>query len=109
MMDIAKSETFKNFTILNKALLFLIELNKTAVQSVPKILESQYGIASKQQLRNLQNLVCKVARQEGAINFIKTCIIYNLTPKFLQLKLYKNHRENWRKTSSFRRSLLSHE
>ena len=26
MMDIAKSETFKNFTILNKALLFLIKL-----------------------------------------------------------------------------------
>ena len=26
-MDIAKSETFKNFIILNKALLFLIKLN----------------------------------------------------------------------------------
>ena len=37
-MDIAKSETFKNFIILNKALLFLIKLSKTAVQSVPKIL-----------------------------------------------------------------------
>ena len=37
MMDIAKSETFKNFIILNKALLFLIKLSKTAVQSVPKI------------------------------------------------------------------------
>ena len=35
MMDIAKSETFKNFIILNKALLFLIKLSKTAVQSVP--------------------------------------------------------------------------
>ena len=34
MMDIAKSETFKNFTILSKALLFLIKLNKTAVQSL---------------------------------------------------------------------------
>ena len=38
-MDIAKSETFKNFIILNKALLFLIKLSKTAVQSVPKILK----------------------------------------------------------------------
>ena len=36
MMDIAKYETFKNFIILNKALLFLIKLNKTAMQSVPK-------------------------------------------------------------------------
>ena len=36
MMDIAKSETFKNFTILNKALLSLIKLNKTVVLSVPK-------------------------------------------------------------------------
>ena len=35
-MDIAKFETFKNFTILNKALLFLMKLNKTAVQSVAK-------------------------------------------------------------------------
>ena len=37
MMDIAKSETFKNFIILNKALLFLIKLSKTAVQSVPNL------------------------------------------------------------------------
>ena len=36
MMDIAKFETFKSFTILNKVLLFLIKLNETAVQSVPK-------------------------------------------------------------------------
>ena len=36
MMDIAKSETLKNFSILIKALLFLMKLNKTAVQSVPK-------------------------------------------------------------------------
>ena len=34
MMDIAKFETFKNFIILNKALLFLIKLSKTAVQSI---------------------------------------------------------------------------
>ena len=37
MMDIAKSETFKYFTILSRALLLLIKVNKTAVQSVPKI------------------------------------------------------------------------
>ena len=35
MMDIGKSEKLKNFSNLNKALLFLIKLNKTAVQSVP--------------------------------------------------------------------------
>ena len=40
MMDIAKSETFKNFIILNKALLFLIKLSKTAVQSL-KLFTSQ--------------------------------------------------------------------
>ena len=36
-MDIAKSETFKYFTILNMALLFLIKVHKTAVQSIPMI------------------------------------------------------------------------
>ena len=36
-MDIAKSETFKYFTILNMALQFLIKVNKTAVQSIPMI------------------------------------------------------------------------
>ena len=36
-MDRAKSETFKYFTILNMALLFLIKLNKTALQSIPMI------------------------------------------------------------------------
>ena len=35
-MDIAKSETFKNFSALNKVLLFLIKLNKTVMQLVPK-------------------------------------------------------------------------
>ena len=36
MIDVAKFETFNNFTLLNKALLFLIKFNKTAVQSEPK-------------------------------------------------------------------------
>ena len=35
-MDIAKSETFKYFIILKRALLFLFKVNKTAVQSVQK-------------------------------------------------------------------------
>ena len=39
MIDIVKSKTFKYFSILDRALLFLIEVNKTAVQSVPKILK----------------------------------------------------------------------
>ena len=39
MMDIAKSETFKSFIILDKALLFLIKLSKTAVQSVPSLVK----------------------------------------------------------------------
>ena len=34
MIDIAKSGKFRNFTILNEALLFWNKLNKTAVQSV---------------------------------------------------------------------------
>ena len=87
----------------------MIKLNKIAVQSVSKTLKSHCDIAFKQQLRNLQNLVCKVTRQERAYNFIRTFIIYNLIPKFLQVKLYKNQMENWRKTSSFRRAVLSHE
>ena len=37
MMDVAESKMFKSFTVLNKALLFLIKLNKTAVQSVPTL------------------------------------------------------------------------
>ena len=35
MMEIPKSKTLKKFTILNNVLVFLIKLNKTAVQSVP--------------------------------------------------------------------------
>ena len=37
MMDVAGSETFRKFTILNNTLLFLIKLNNIAVQSLPKI------------------------------------------------------------------------
>ena len=36
MMDVATYETFRNFTILNKGLLFLIKFNETAVQLVPQ-------------------------------------------------------------------------
>ena len=36
-MDIAESKAFKNFAILNKALLFLIKLSKTAMQLVPNV------------------------------------------------------------------------
>ena len=44
MMVIAKFETLKNFSILNKALLFLIKLNKTALQSVPKLIYNSYPL-----------------------------------------------------------------
>ena len=37
MIDVAESEKYKKFTILNKTLLFLIKLSKTAMQSAPKI------------------------------------------------------------------------
>ena len=92
-----------------KAIVFLTKLNKSAVASTPKFLESHYGTASKKQLRSLQNLVCKVARQEASIEFITTCIIYNLTPSFLRFKLYKADRQDLRKTYSFCRSLLTSE
>ena len=36
MMNVAKSEAFRNFTILNNAFLFLIKLDKSAVQSVQR-------------------------------------------------------------------------
>ena len=39
MIDVANPETFKSITVLNEALLFLIKLNKTPKQSLPKILQ----------------------------------------------------------------------
>ena len=36
MMNVAKSEAFRNFTILKNAFLFLIKLDKSAVQSVQR-------------------------------------------------------------------------
>ena len=39
--DVANSETFRNFSILNKALMFLINLNKTVVQSAQRTTSSQ--------------------------------------------------------------------
>ena len=44
MMDKLKCETFKNFTILNKALLFLIKLIETAAQSVPKTIQINFQL-----------------------------------------------------------------
>ena len=51
MMDVAESEMFKNFTVLNKDFLFLINLNKTAVQSIPKYSESLQNSSYDVQLR----------------------------------------------------------
>ena len=36
MVDVAKSEAFRNFTILNNAFLILIKLDKSTVQSVQR-------------------------------------------------------------------------
>ena len=36
MVDVAKSEAFRNFTILNNASLILIKLDKSTVQSVQR-------------------------------------------------------------------------
>ena len=51
MMDIAKSETFKNFIILNKALLFLIKLSKSVVQSVPKVSDENSKLRSYRKIK----------------------------------------------------------
>ena len=37
-MDVAESKSLRNFAILNNAFLFLIKLNKTIMQSVPKVI-----------------------------------------------------------------------
>ena len=57
MMDIAKSETFKKFIILNKALLFLIKLSKIAVQSVPKKYTLSWNKKSPQNMSEIFDMV----------------------------------------------------
>ena len=78
MMDIAKSETFKNFIILNKALLFLIKLSKTAVQSVPKFVFvvnfiefcKLFSSQTRPQNKYILNFICSPLLSEKFISFL---------------------------------------
>ena len=80
-MDIAKSETFKNFIVLNKALLFLIKLSKTAVQSVPK---SLLVLIKKEDFKS--NLKGHSTRILKNCEKIFKNMVTNMTPlRFLQL------------------------
>ena len=55
-MDVAKSEMFENMTIVIKAFLSLIKLNKTAVQTVSKIRFPLHIICVYERFENIERV-----------------------------------------------------
>ena len=105
MMDIAKSETFKNFIILNKALLFLIKLSKTAVQSVPKIHNNVLSFANSDKFNLIKNCYTHKTRLSHKNNFFLPRTRTRLgqkSPSFAGIKVWNEIPSSIKEVSFYR-------
>ena len=90
----------------NLALVFLTKLFLSSRFSAPKYIASHYGHQALMTLRKLEQNSRTIAKRRADIIFLKKCVLYNLIPKFLRFKLYKNSVKKYRRTQPYRKSLL---
>ena len=77
MINVAKSETLRNFTILNKALLFSTKLDKTSTQSEPNFSVRVQIKTLIHSYNHFFNATCQIRKNFG--------VLYYSTPKSFYL------------------------
>ena len=88
------------------AALFTVKFAKNAVFSVPRYLKAIYGADKLRSVRRLVNLHKKLRKSIMDTEFIKRCILYNLTPKMSRFKLHKDSLSRSRLATTFRCNIL---
>ena len=88
------------------AALFIVKLSKNAVFSVPRYIKAIYGTDKLRAIRRLANLHRKLRKSAMDSEFIKLCILYNLTPKMARFKLHKDSLSKSHLANTFRNNIL---
>ena len=86
--------------------LFIIKLTKKSLFYTPCLVRGHFGIATLRTLRQIVQLKKKMEKSKADINFLTTCIMYNLTPKMARFKLHKESATKSPLAQRFRTNLL---
>ena len=89
--------------------LFLIKLRFPKSRPISDIITKRYGRTALKIFRSLQNTLYKKAKCELDHKFLITCKSYNVKPKFLNFKLYRNGLRKSKTYQNFQSKLLNME
>ena len=92
--------------IFTYVLLFLTYIRFPRTKTLVQIISDRYGEETLRQFRKLEKLEKKLAKTACDIIFLSTCARYNLSPKFLQFRLYRRDLQFSDEYKSFQRDLL---
>ena len=84
------------------AIVFVLRISKNSDRYAPKFLASHYGVRVRNILRELETAQKKTLKREADIEFLRKCLLYRLTPKFVRFKLYREAAYRSRRAEIFR-------
>ena len=87
------------------ALCFVLKIFRCSEHYAPKFIESHYGTSTKNTLRALERTVLKIERRKADIEFLRFCLIDQLSPKFTRFKLYNQNRQSLAQVRTLRKKL----
>ena len=88
---------------------FLLKLRFPPHRPLFDIIRSRYGAATVRTIRQWENTAKKLEKAKSDIDFLKRCSTYNIIPKFLKFKLYRENLQNTPIYREFQRTLLDRE
>ena len=89
--------------------MFLLKLCKKAIFSIPNSIKQHYSPQILRTFRLLERLKRKHVKRLCDIQFLKTCLCYNLSPKIVQFKLYKSSKLSLKQSQSLKIKILRSE
>ena len=90
-------------------LLFLLRIRYPKGKSISQIILHRYNYSALQAFRNFEKTDLKLKKTDKHIEFLETCLHYEVFPKFVQFKVTSN---KFKKTAHYKRcqiEILKHE
>ena len=82
-------------------LIFLLKMFSYGIISLHKFLASYFGKGALQRQKKSEQAQRKVIKHRASQKFLKACVVYNLTPKFIKFKLYRPDLQFAKKVGKF--------
>jgi len=95
--------------IITVVLLFLIKIRFPKNQPISNILRRRYGVPLLKNFRTLENATRKLNKARCDLEFLQSCLAYEVAPKFLRIKLYRRSLETSSLYKSWQTKLLQRE